>query len=92
MGGTGVQSWALPIVVRRKVEPSLTIANYAGGSSGQLEDEIATGSWVTLPARAGLVFSMVTEDLWQVVMKEYNGRQLTDLLGIHGVPEDPRLN
>jgi putative transcriptional regulator len=79
-------------IVRRKVEPALTIANYSGWSPGQLEDEIATGSWVTFPARAALVFSMAAEDLWQVVMKEYNGRQLTDLLGIHGVPEDPRLN
>jgi putative transcriptional regulator len=79
-------------LVRGKVEPSLTIANYAGWSPGQLEDEIATGSWVTLPARAGLVFSAEAEDLWRVVMKEHNGRQLTELLGIHGVPDDPRLN
>ena len=68
------------------------MANYSGWSPGQLEDEIATGSWVTLPARVALVFGTDADDLWSVVMKEYQGRQLTDMLGIHGVPEDPRMN
>lgn len=79
-------------LVGLKAEPCLALANYSGWGAGQLEDEIATGSWFTLPARAAWVFSTSVEDLWQVVMKEYNGRRLTDLLGIHGVPEDPRLN
>ena len=68
------------------------MANYAGWSPGQLEDEIATGSWVTLPARVGLVFRSDAEELWRVVMKEYHGRQLTTLLGIDGVPDDPQVN
>ena len=67
----------------------MTLANYAGWSPGQLEGEIATGSWVTLPARASLVFWDGAEDLWEAVMKEYNGRQLTDLLGIREVPDGP---
>ena len=79
-------------LVRRQIEPSLTVANYAGWSPGQLEGEIATGSWVSLPARTDLVFCTDPDDLWNVVMKEYNGRQLTDLLGIHEVPQDPRSN
>lgn len=87
-----VDSERVRALVRRKVEPSLTVANYAGWSPGQLEGEIAEGSWVTLPARLPLVFPADTDDLWSVVMKEYHGRQLTDLLGIHGVPDDPRVN
>jgi putative transcriptional regulator len=79
-------------LVRSKAEPSLTVANYSGWSSGQLEGEIATGSWVTLPARPALVFWDGAGDLWKAVTKEYNGRRLTDLLGIRGLPEDPRVN
>ncbi len=87
-----VDSGKVRELVRRKVEPSLTVANYAGWSPGQLEDEIATGSWVSLPARVRLVFAADTDDLWSVVMKEYQGRRLTDLLGLHDVPDDPRVN
>ncbi len=79
-------------LVRRKAEPSLTLANYAGWSPGQLEGEIATGSWVSLPARLPLVFWEAAGDLWKAVMKEYNGRRLTSLLGIHDLPADPRMN
>src|SRR5205823_196225 len=76
-------------VVRRKPAPALTLANYAGWSPGQLEGEIAEGSWVSLPARPELVFTDSPGDLWTAVMKEYNGRRLTALLGIHDVPDDP---
>lgn len=79
-------------LVRRQVEPSLIVANYAGWSPGQLENEIATGSWITLPARVPLVFWSGGDDLWKVVMKEYNGRRLTSLLGIDEIPDDPRVN
>ena len=79
-------------LVRRKAEPSLTLANYAGWSAGQLEGEIEMGSWITLPASPALVFWAGAEDLWKVVMKDHNGRQLTVLLGIREVPDDPSVN
>jgi putative transcriptional regulator len=79
-------------LIRRKTEPSLTLANYSGWSAGQLEGEIATGSWVCHPARSGLVFWEGAGDLWNAVMKEYNGRLLTQRLGIRGVPDDPSVN
>lgn len=79
-------------LVRRKGEPALTVANYSGWSPGQLEGEIAEGSWVTLPARAALVFRDTPDDLWEAVMKEYNGLRLTSMFGIRGLPDDPRAN
>lgn len=79
-------------LVRRKAEPSLTLANYSGWSPNQLEREIAEGSWLTLPARPALVFHDTPGDLWKAVMKEYNGRRLTELLRIRGLPDDPRAN
>jgi putative transcriptional regulator len=79
-------------LVRRKAEPSLTLANYSGWSAGQLEGEIATGSWVSFPARPDLVFWQGTGELWDVVTRAYNGRRLTKLLRIRETPEDPRAN
>ncbi len=79
-------------LVRRQPEPSLILANYAGWSAGQLEGEIAEGSWVWLPARPALVFTASPEELWKAVTKEYNGRRLTDLFKLRGFPDDPRAN
>lgn len=79
-------------LVRRQAEPSLTLANYAGWSPGQLEGEIAEGSWVTLPARIPLIFHDAPDELWETVMKEYRGLRLSSLLGLRGMPDDPRSN
>src|SRR4051794_36367851 len=53
-------------LVRLKSEPSMALANYSGWSAGQLEGEIESGSWVTIPARPELVFWDGAEDLWKV--------------------------
>lgn len=79
-------------LLRRQVEPSLTLANYSGWSAGQLEGEIAEGSWVTLEARPDLVFWEGDDDLWKVVTREFNSRRLTDMLRIRELPADPRVN
>jgi putative transcriptional regulator len=79
-------------LVRTKPEPALTVANYSGWAPGQLEGEIETGSWVTLPARLELVFWDGAGDLWRAVMKEYNARQLSSFLRLRDVPDDPTVN
>jgi putative transcriptional regulator len=79
-------------LVRRAAEPTLVIANYSGWAPGQLEGEINEGSWFTLPARPELVFWDGAGDLWRAVMREFSGRQITELLGIREVPDDPRMN
>ena len=79
-------------LLRRQVEPSLTVANYAGWSAGQLESEIAEGSWVSIKARPDLVFRDGDDDLWKVASKEFNSRRLTDMLRIREMPADPRVN
>jgi putative transcriptional regulator len=79
-------------LVRRKAEPSLTLANYSGWSPGQLEGEIETGSWVWLPATPDLVFWAGGGELWDAVTKKHNGRRLAEMLGIRGSPQDPRAN
>ena len=79
-------------LVRTKPEPALTVANYSGWAPGQLEGEIETGSWITMPARFEHVFWDGAGDLWRAVMKEYNARQLTTLLRLRDVPDDPTVN
>jgi putative transcriptional regulator len=79
-------------LVRTKPEPALTIANYAGWAPGQLEGEIETGSWVTLPAQLKHVFWDGGDDLWRAVMRDYNTHQLSTLLRLREVPDDPTVN
>jgi putative transcriptional regulator len=79
-------------LIRRKVEPSLVIANYSGWGPGQLEGEFGVDSWLTLPASFEHVFWGGDTDLWDVVVKEVSAKKLSEFLGIKGAPLDPRMN
>ncbi|WP_331251021.1 YqgE/AlgH family protein [Nocardioides sambongensis] len=63
-------------------------AGYAGWGAGQLEGEIAEGSWYVVPAVSDDVFSGDTRDLWRRVMR----RQPGDLALHLTRPADPELN
>ena len=63
-------------------------AGYAGWAPGQLEDEIAQGAWVALPARADDVFTPDPEILWEQVL----GRQPGRLRMLATMPPDPSTN
>lgn len=45
-------------------------AGYAGWSSGQLEEEMKRGAWLTHPASLELVFDANPEGLWQKILCE----------------------
>jgi putative transcriptional regulator len=75
-----------------RTEPSMILANYAGWGPGQLESEFEVDSWLTLPATRDYVFWDGKKDLWEVVVHTVNARQLSEFLGLRGVPSDPRLN
>jgi putative transcriptional regulator len=47
---------------------SLVTLGYAGWAPGQLEGEIAAGSWVVVPADEGLVFDQNHEKKWDRAM------------------------
>lgn len=64
---------------------------YAGWGAGQLEQELETGSWEVLPARAKHIFG-VTSSLWEETQREVASRRLFAALRIRHVPEDPQLN
>lgn len=89
---TTVDTDKVRALVRDQPEPSLAVANYSGWGPGQLEGEIAEGTWFSLPARVNLVFWEGTGDLWKSAVKEYNARTLTSMLHVREVPDDPSVN
>ena len=54
-------------------EQSIIALGYAGWSPGQLEQEIATNTWLSCPADEQIIFNTPTEKRWQAA---------ADLLGI----------
>lgn len=63
-------------------------AGYAGWGPGQLEAEIAEGSWYVVPAQPMDPFGEDNSDLWRVVMRRQPGE-----LAWHATrPVDPDMN
>ena len=89
---SSIDASKLQAIIREKADPCLIIANYAGWGPGQLEGEIDSGSWFSLSATTEHIFWADEHDLWDVVRKELNAAQLSKILGIREVPEDPNLN
>jgi len=63
-------------------------AGYAGWSPGQLEEEIASGSWFTFKALPSDAFTERPDDLWPMVLRRQGGMYAA--VAIH--PSDPTLN
>ncbi|HEX8522808.1 MAG TPA: YqgE/AlgH family protein [Tepidisphaeraceae bacterium] len=61
---------------------------YSGWSAGQLEGEMETGSWLTVPATTDLIFSD-DEGRWKQLIKEIVLGQYIDPKRI---PDDPSVN
>ncbi|MBA3966313.1 MAG: YqgE/AlgH family protein [Nitrospirales bacterium] len=61
---------------------------YSGWGPGQLESEMESGSWLTMPARPHLVFDEDSQDLWGEVLRSF-GDEYT--MYAH-MPVDPNLN
>jgi len=77
-----------PATVRGRVAGVRVFAGYAGWSPGQLEDEIAGGSWFTFEALPGDPFMARPDDLWTLVLRRQGGL----LAAVAQHPADPTLN
>jgi putative transcriptional regulator len=63
-------------------------AGYAGWGPGQLEDELAEGAWIVVPARGSDVFTNAPDTLWSDVLRREGG----PLAILALLPDDPRVN
>jgi len=63
-------------------------AGYAGWGAGQLEEELAEGSWHVVPARHSDLFSDDPDLLWREILR----RQPPPLSMLATLPEDATLN
>jgi putative transcriptional regulator len=66
---------------------------HAGWGPGQLETELADGSWFVLPAPAANVFfDGDATALWKESVTEAGRRQIQAVIPVKHVPDDPRAN
>lgn len=88
-GSTGIIDLDTPMEVLAPAMTRLRIfAGYAGWGSGQLDAEIAEGSWYVVPAAVGDVFDPSPHGLWSRVLR----RQPGELAWVSTRPVDPTHN
>jgi putative transcriptional regulator len=72
---------------------ALFYVGHSGWGPGQLETELAEGSWLVLPATSQHVFGdHDTFALWKETMTEVGRRQIHSVVPIKHVPDNPRAN
>ncbi len=89
---TTIDAAKVQVLIRRRAEPSLIVANYAGWGPAQLDAEIKEGSWLLTPATAELVFGMDEDEGWESIVRSIEERQIPKILGIRDLPVDPSMN
>jgi putative transcriptional regulator len=77
-----------PDTMRDELLEVRVFAGYAGWSPGQLEDEIATGSWLTFASLPSDPFTARPDDLWSMVLRRQGGM----VAAVAMFPADPTLN
>lgn len=66
---------------------------HSGWGPGQLENELADGSWLVLPATLGNVFGDMDQAAsWRQCIVEVGRRQMQAVVPIRHVPDNPGLN
>jgi len=73
---------------RAPAERVRVYAGYAGWGEGQLDMEMATGSWFTYPATAEIVFDLDPEETWAAAIRGLG----PDFAHLITMPLDPRVN
>ena len=78
-------------LVARNDDGLRIFVGHAGWTSGQLEDELEAGGWMTTPAKQNQVLQS-DDDLWDKVTKQIGNSMLFSALGIKHVPKDASMN
>lgn len=76
------------LTTREQKESFRAYLGYSGWGPGQLESEMQTGSWITLPADPAIVFEKDSSRIWSDVFLTLDeaSRHYADM------PIDPSLN
>ncbi len=61
---------------------------YSGWAPGQLENEMRTGSWLTVPADSAIMFGQDHNSLWGNILRSLG----TDMALYANMPADPQMN
>ncbi len=78
-------------LILKAESPLRFFAGTSGWAPGQLEAELMSGSWLTAPATAELIFSH-DEELWDNIRREIAGKRVLSALNIKHVPSDVSSN
>lgn len=87
-GKVGFLIGDVPLDVTEDIQRARVFAGYSGWGPGQLEAEIAEGSWIVDPAREDDVFTDAPELLWSRVLR----RKGPEYEGLSKMPYDPSMN
>ena len=87
-GSIGFLTGDVPTDVRAGLRRARVFAGHAGWGPGQLEAELAAGSWIVEPAREDDVFSDAPGSLWRRVLERKGPRYRT----LSRMPFDPSTN
>ncbi len=79
-------------LIRRRPDPVLILANYAGWGAGQLEAEMAEDAWYGLPASLEVIFGEKSEGFWRDQVRRFHAERLARALDLRETPADPRCN
>jgi putative transcriptional regulator len=84
---------AMEVLAATEEGQAIFYVGHSGWGPGQLENELAEGSWLVLPATPDNIFGPLdTLAAWKDAMTEFGRRQIQSVVPIRHVPEDPRLN
>ncbi len=79
-------------IVHQENLPFRVFSGYAGWGSGQLENELKVGGWLTTAANADYIFHTPADELWKKVTGDIGDRILNQALNVKLTPHDPSLN
>lgn len=85
----GVYLSASPALVRKTLESApeagtRMVVGYAGWGAGQLDVELAQGSWLMAPVQTDLIFDISAETMWETAIRRL-GAEPSMLHGSSGV-------
>ena len=67
-------------------------SGYSGWGSGQLDQEMRVGGWLTMEADAHHIFEIKEEMLWETVTSSIGEEITRSALGVRHIPSDPSCN